>query len=170
MSKFISHNFNETNAIGQQGETIMIEQLVLSGYAVKDVRDVRDYQAKDIDLIATKGDRTLTFEMKTDTFMTTRHNFFFETVSNAEYDVVGCMFKTEADFLLYYPVGQQLMYCMNMPKYRAFAVAHKDQWRELRTHNQRPNGQTTTTVGWLIPVPQIIDQPWSQKVRFKQPD
>lgn len=68
--------------------------------AVIDVRDVVEYQNKDIDFIFEIDGKPVTVDVKTDRYKT--GNYYFETVSNTTTGSLGCFYGSEADFWAYY--------------------------------------------------------------------
>lgn len=104
--------FSESLTVGGLGESIMKQHLEHSAN-VKEVLDVShepEYQDKDIDFVVTLKNRKdpVTVEVKTDTYKS--GNFFFETVSNSGAQTQGCMYKSKADFILYYFLGYDKVY------------------------------------------------------------
>ena len=125
-----THDFNNSIVLGDQGEEIM-RQWLLSRPNVAKVESVASdpkYQHQDIDfLVTTTQNTTYTVEVKTDAYIT--GNIFFETLSNVEAKVPGCMYKTKADFLLYYFINPRYdkVYMIRMQDYRDwFKKAYKE--------------------------------------------
>ena len=97
------YNFDDSIKVGRMGEMIMEAHLktLPNVAAVEDVTEIPYYQKRDIDYRVTlKNGQKVTVEVKTDTYQS--GNFFFETQSNSNSKTKGCMYKTEADFILYY--------------------------------------------------------------------
>ena len=98
-----THDFQKSIEVGKYGETL-IEKYLKNHTKVSSVINVsgqKEYQDIDIDYVVHfKNGKQHTIELKTDTYNS--GNIFYETVSNKEYNVAGCMKKSKADFLFYY--------------------------------------------------------------------
>ena len=148
-----THVFSESIIVGNKGEEIVKRFLcgLKNVASITDVSSNAAYQKQDIDLIINFSDGTSsTAEIKTDTY--TSGNIFFETVSNLEANVPGCMYKTKADFLLYYFTKTKELYILDMPAYLKWFKANRSNFTEkkLKNINRRNNG-TYTSVGYTIP-------------------
>ena len=147
------YNFNNSINIGNAGEEI-VKKHIESLSNVNNITDVSGdskYQDLDIDLLIDFSDGTsCSVEIKTDTYNS--GNIFFETMSNLEANVLGCMYKTKADYLFYYFTETKELYIMSMSRYLAWFEANKNRFKEkkLRNVNRRNNG-FYTTVGYTIP-------------------
>ena len=147
------HDFKKSIVVGDYGEKIIKEYLQSNPriVEVEDVSNIPRYQNRDIDLIVQFDDgRAAAIEIKTDTY--TSGNIFFETMSNVEHNVVGCMYKTKADYLFYYFTETRELYILNMDKYRAWFEANKSHFKrkQFKNVNRQRNG-TYTSVGYTIP-------------------
>ena len=99
-----SYNFYSKNNYTQRGTKDIIDFLSES-YFVIDVQDEKDYQKKDIDLIAIdKKDihQTYTIEIKCDSYGKKSSNYFAETISNKNKNTLGCWLLTQSQFIAYY--------------------------------------------------------------------
>lgn len=91
-----------------------------------------------------------TIEIKTDRY--TSGNIFYETMSNKEYDVAGCMIKSKADFLFYYFTVTHELYIMKFNQYREWFNENIDNFNKKELKNiDRKRINTYTSVGYLIP-------------------
>ena len=148
-----THDFAQSIIVGAKGEEI-IKKYLASSKDVKDIKDVssiRTYQLQDIDLLITlQDDSSVSAEIKTDTY--TSGNIFFETMSNLEHNVAGCMYKTKADYLFYYFTQTKELYIMNMEAYRNWFEENKANFncKKLKNRNRKNDG-TYTSVGYTIP-------------------
>lgn len=148
-----THKFGNSLKIGDEGEKIVQEFLQNNPKVanIEDVSGVDEYRDRDIDLVVKFIDgKEATVEIKTDTY--TSGNIFFETVSNLEYSVPGCMYKTQADYLFYYFTKTKELYILQMGKYREWFEANKSHFTEkkLKNINRKEDG-TYTSIGYTIP-------------------
>ena len=147
------HNFKESILVGNNGEEIVKSYIsnLDNVESIEDVSEVKTYQNKDIDLIVKfVNGSTATVEIKTDTY--TSGNIFFETVSNFEFNIPGCMYKTEADYLFYYFTKTKELYIISMKDYRAWFESNKGRFTEKKLKNvNRKNNGTYTSIGYTIP-------------------
>lgn len=164
------YDFNKSLLMGQAGEAVVTYTLMRAGYRVTDVRDVAQYQDVDTDLLGVRDSQETTFEIKTDSYTANTGNIYFETVSNAEMDVPGCMLKTTADILLYYPEGLDYMLWIDMPTYREYIMSRQDKYREHSVQNYRRhyNG-TSTSIGLIVPASEIEAFDWCHRVPLAFP-
>lgn len=165
------YDFNKSLLMGQAGEAIVAYTLMRAGYRVTDVRDVAQYQDIDTDLLGVRDSKETTFEIKTDSYTAKTGNIYFETVSNAEMNVPGCMLKTTADVLLYYPEGADYMLWIDMPTYRDYIMSRQDTYREhtVRNYRRHYNG-TSTSVGLIVPASEIESFDWCHREPLAFPE
>ena len=57
-----------------------------------------------------KNGNVITVEAKADKVISS--NIFFETISNKEKNTLGCMLKTEADYIFYYFIAFKELYIL----------------------------------------------------------
>lgn len=147
------YEFNSSNKIGHQGE-LFIEEWLSNNPNVKQIEDVSGnvaYQKQDVDFLVTLQDGSqMSVEIKTDTYKT--GNMFFETISNEEYQTLGCLMKTKADFLFYYFPNYQggVLYIFKMQAFRNFIVNNLPHFRKQRVYNT-----THTSLGYIVPLSYI---------------
>ncbi len=148
-----THDFRQSIEVGKQGEILIMEYLennenVLN---VEDVSDNPTYQDSDIDFIVQFANgKTGTIEIKTDRY--TSGNIFYETISNKEHGVPGCMVKSKADFLFYYFTETRELYIINFNQYRKWFDENINRFnrKELKNIDRKRTG-TYTSVGYTIP-------------------
>lgn len=149
----VIHNFASSVKIGEAGEAIIYNYLseMEDIVEIKDVRKDKLYQKKDIDyILVMKDGKERTVELKTDTYVSP--NIFFETMSANETGSVGCMYKTEAQWLLYYFIKTGELYVLKMPEYREWVDEHIHQFQKRKIGNYtRSKGKTYTSEGRLVP-------------------
>ena len=84
-------------------------------------------------------------------------NFFFETVSNESKGTTGCFLYTRAEWLFYYFVEVQTLYCLPMYSVRPWFEENMDRFRERRTSTPVAEGQEHyVTVGRLVPIQTVL--------------
>ena len=113
------YEFKKSLNVGNAGEE-KIKQFLLSLSnieSVKSVQNIKKYQDEDIDFIVTfKNKKQYTVEVKTDTY--TSGNLYYETVSCAEKNTLGCLEKTKADFIFYYFAKYDRLYILKTNSFR----------------------------------------------------
>lgn len=148
-----THDFRESIKVGQKGEEL-IKNYLRQNTKIQDIQDVSNnptYQKDDIDLVVTfTNGKTGTIEVKTDRY--TSGNIFYETVSNKEYGVPGCMVKSKADFLFYYFTETRELYIMDFAKYKNWFDNNIHNFRKKELKNiDRKRTSTYTSIGYTIP-------------------
>lgn len=147
------HEFNKSIKIGEYGEEL-IKEYLKNNYRVKsfeDVSHIERYQNRDIDLIVNFIDGTAcAVEIKTDTY--TSGNIFYETMSNIEHNVAGCMVISKADYLFYYFTETRELYILDFDKYRMWFKENKHNFcRKLLKNKNKAGTGTYTSEGYTIP-------------------
>lgn len=147
-----THDFNKSIIVGNAGERTVINFLK-NRENVKSIREVQElkvFRDKDIDLIVElKDNRNYSVEIKTDTYNS--GNIFYETMSSVETESLGCMEKTEADYLFYYFVYTKELYILDMKKYRNWFYVNKSNFQLKILKNKRFDASTYTSMGYTIP-------------------
>lgn len=148
-----THDFKKSIVVGAEGETL-IKNWLHQNPKVTDVVDVSEdkkYQNQDIDFVVHTSDGgSFTVELKTDTY--TSGNIFFETMSNVEHNVKGCMYKSQADFLLYYFTETRELYMLRLEEYRKWFEENISHFKKkaFRNVNRKRDGYYTSE-GYTIP-------------------
>lgn len=149
-----THNFNDSIQVGKDGEKTV--RRYLEGRPnvrqYEDVSNDEEYQGKDIDgLLHMLGGHVRKIEIKTDTYTT--GNIFYETKSCVEFDTLGCMEKTEAEYLYYYLPNFSVMYIIKMEKYRKWFRLHRHMFAFKTFKNVKKSGNGTYhSAGYCIPM------------------
>ena len=139
-----------------------VEEIVawLKGFnetvAVRNVEADAEFQKIDVDLIWVTQKREYKIEIKADQWHNTG-NFFFETHSNKEKNTPGCFLYTEADFVFYYFIVPQTLYCLPMPRTREWFQSKMHKFKE-RSTTTPVYSETYTTVGRLVPIDKVMKQ------------
>ena len=132
------YDFSGRDKLGKIGEAVCQEYLKTWSCVknIENVRNNKDYQKKDIDIVMTlKDEQVVTVEVKTDSYIS--GNMFYETISDDVKNEVGCFEKTEADFIFYYFINPQYRkaYVFNTEYLRDWVHKHKDEFTLKRVFN-----------------------------------
>ena len=148
-----THDFVNSIKVGEFGEQIIKKYLLQKDNIlhITDVSKIPDFQKQDIDLVVDfRNGKRATIEIKTDTY--TSGNIFYETLSNKEYNVPGCMEKSSADFLFYYFTKTNELYIINFRKYREWFHQNISLFSKKEFYNMdRSRTGKYTSVGYTIP-------------------
>ena len=126
------HDFKKSLVVGEMGEEMILDYLQKSPSISKiiDVRSEKLYQKMDVDLVVvTEEGQELKLETKTDSYKS--GNIFYEWTSAVETGSIGCMEKTQADYLFYYFINLQTMYIFEMDRYRDWFNENKEMFDYL---------------------------------------
>lgn len=152
------HNFNKSYIHGKNGEDV-VKRWFLTWQNVEKYEDVSDnpeFQQIDIDgIVWLKNGTHRTVEIKTDSYTT--GNLFYETQSCVEMNTIGCMERTDAQYLYYYLTGLKCMYSLDMNAYRDWAltehVAHPNILKDKQLENDSKNGTSIHhSAGFIVPI------------------
>lgn len=113
------YEFSKSLVVGEIGERVVENYLsqLENVSKVESVRDVREYQKKDIDFIVyMKNGRKFSVEVKSDSYKS--GNLYYETKSCIELNTKGCFEKAEADFIFYYFFNLGKLYMLKTNKFR----------------------------------------------------
>ena len=92
----------------------------------------------------------LKIEIKTDNYNSP--NIFFETLSCVETNSLGCMRKTQADFIFYYFLKTKELYILRAKPLNAWFDKNIDKFSKKSFRNKRFNGvDLYTSEGYTIP-------------------
>lgn len=148
------HDFNKSINVGNRGEEI-IKSYLENNPNIAEVIDVskdKRYQDEDIDFIVRlKSGELIPIELKTDTCDNTG-NIFYETMSNIEYNVPGCMIKSKAKCLFYYFINTKVLYIIAFKRYKEWVEENCKKFTEKKIKNiNRKNNGIAYSAGLLIP-------------------
>ena len=113
-------SFAEDLSFGREGEAVVRNLLESSGNfeSIIDCSNDKYFQQKDIDVLALANDGHIAkYEVKTDRKAHETGNIVFEIKTNGN---IGCLAKTEADFVMYYIEGNDRVYCFNAEQMRRY--------------------------------------------------
>ena len=168
------HDFKTSNELGKIGEAIAKKYFdqsnKISSYL--DVTEDDIYQKKDIDFILNmKNGKVITVEAKADKVPSS--NIFFETISNKEKNTLGCMLKTEADYVFYYFLAYKELYILKRKQYVNWVKKEKlylpgCDYKEF--YNRATDAETGltylyTTGGYIIPKKYIIEKDFCKIIK-----
>lgn len=103
-------SFNEDLQDGKKAEELVRFKLSQTGKFVEiwDCSDDEYFQSKDIDILALKQDGKIAkIEVKADRQAHRTGNLAYEKTTSGN---IGCFAKTEADYIMYYTVGNGSLY------------------------------------------------------------
>ena len=169
-----TYNFKISNQLGKFGELIAKKYFdqsnKISSYL--DVTDDDIYREKDIDFILNmKNGNVITVEAKADKVPSS--NIFFETISDIEKNTLGCMYKTEADYIFYYFIAFKELYILKRKQYVDWVKKEKlylpgCDYKEF--YNRATNAETGltylyTTGGYIIPKKYIVGKDFCKIIK-----
>lgn len=143
------YKFKNSIELGKQGEDVIINYSTKQTdiIEIKDVRENKIYQNADIDIIIKTMFDNYSVEIKTDSYDT--GNIYYETMSSLENNSIGCMEKTEADYIYYYFINTNELYILDREKYVKWFHDNAFQFKKSQVLNKTKNG-IYTSEGYLI--------------------
>lgn len=148
-------SFAEDLSFGREGEVIVRNLLESSGNLeqVIDCSNDKYFQEKDIDLlgIATDG-HIAKYEVKTDRMAHETGNIAFEIKTSGN---IGCLAKTEADYIMYYIEGNGKLYCFNAEQMRRYLERHR-----FKLYRMGDNAE-----GYLLNINQLLRDGQMKRIR-----
>lgn len=127
------YEFKKSLDIGELGEDI-IEKYLKSLNNVKkieSVKEIKKYQEEDIDfLVYLNEGKKVSIEVKCDSYKS--GNLYYETKSCVEFNTIGCLEKTKADYIFYYFLNLNVLYIFKTEKFRAWVR------KEIKQYNKNP--------------------------------
>lgn len=139
-------SFAEDLSFGREGEAIVRNLLESSGNfdAVWDCSVDKYFQERDIDLLGIASDGHIAkYEVKTDRMAHETGNLVFEVKTSGN---VGCLAKTEADYVMYYVEGNDKVFCFNAEQMR----------RYLKRNNFKLYRMGDNAEGYLLNINQLL--------------
>ena len=117
-----------------------------------------------------KNGNVITVEAKADKVPSS--NIFFETISDIEKNTLGCMYKTEADYVFYYFIAFKELYILKREPYvNWFKKEHLYLWgcrpKKVRNEAYDSNGflYYYWTYGYIIPKIHIIEKDFCKIIK-----
>lgn len=147
------YTFTAQNKVGEVAESRM--EIWLGNQPVtlwvRNVTKDPQYQKRDVDLVWGHRRGETELEVKGDRYPS--KNFFFETVSNTNLQSPGCFMYTEAQFIAYHFVREDLFYVLPTLRTRLWFKKNIDSFQQREVRNK-----TYTTLGYLVPVNMVLSQ------------
>lgn len=147
-----TYSFKDKNNATKKTEELIATWYRDNGYTVIDVSNDKEYQQKDIDLIAYyNNDKTIQtkLEIKSDSYEST--NYFAEVISNTSKNSLGCWLKTEADLLLYYFEKRHEVHVIPVKEAQQYVLDNYDRLKSVLVGTKADNGKVLYyTEGKLI--------------------
>lgn len=150
-----SYSMKDASKTGDKGTDIVIDWLskCRETLLIENVENVAYYQKQDIDLIWTytssEGMNKRSIEIKTDTYFHTG-NYFFETISNMTRNTVGCFLYSEADYMFYYFLNNEL-HIMNLPEVRKWFIENQHRFEKKTTATRIGGVVAYYSLGHIVP-------------------
>ena len=148
------YDFKSCDKLGRIGEAVA-ESYFNSLDTVKisySVRNQKEFQAKDIDLIVEREDsNTYSVEVKTDSYIS--GNMFYETYSDVMEKKLGCLEISEADYLFYYFINPSFRsaYIFDIKELRNWVNEHKVEYKPKRVLNKG-----FISEGYALPLERLV--------------
>lgn len=128
------YEFKKSLDVGELGENIVEKYLknLDNVKKIESVKDIKRYQEDDIDfLVYLNGGEKVSIEVKCDSYKS--GNLYYETKSCVEFNTIGCLEKTKADYIFYYFLNLNVLYIFKTKKFRSWVR------KEIIQYNQNPN-------------------------------
>ena len=115
------YEFKKSLDIGELGENIVEKYLnsLNNVKKIESVKEIKKYQEEDIDfLVYLNEGKKVSIEVKCDSYKS--GNLYYETKSCVEFDTIGCLEKTKADYIFYYFLNLNVLYIFKTKKFRSW--------------------------------------------------
>jgi hypothetical protein len=143
------HIFSKDNEVGKIGEQIFKEYLDNKGITYRDVSDDAEYQKIDVDFVVNGHSGDVLVEVKNDTKIAYTGNIFYESISNVDYNTIGCFENTKADWIVICSEPNNTFYIVNAKFLKEYVGKNKNGLRYIA----RVFG--SNSAGYLIPTSKI---------------
>ena len=142
-----------TFSYGKGGEESIMNYFKRFGYVVCDKSDDAFYREKDIDMVISKGDKSYSVEVKTDTRAKTTGNIIVERMmERVQGTRRGWFYFCEADILCYYLENAQKAYFLDWCKIKALILSGK----AVNCRFINPIDPNCIGYGWLLSIEQLL--------------
>lgn len=153
--------FWDDNDYTQEG-TKEILNYFFNRFIFQDLQDDKEFQEKDIDFRfinnQNKDDIRLV-EIKCDSYIS--GNIFIETISNNSKGTLGCILKTESDYLFYYFRRWGRLYIFKTEPLKQWTLKNEDKNRFKISHPVTHNRYENTLyygTGMVVPLDTLINE------------
>lgn len=152
-------SFTQALAAGRVGEQLTIRYLTAIGYEIEDVSKNKEYFAKDIDLIARKGNESMAVEVKTCSKLSQYGNVIIETLTNVAAGKDGWFITSKASHIFFVCPVTKTIHCVRLDELRQLFKEKKKQYRRLITHQKECGKYYKEGEIYLIPVDDLKTLP-----------
>lgn len=144
-----TNNIIDSFKIGSDAEAIVSEWMIQKGWVLNDVRKDKVYQAKDIDYLVLHNKYSTSVDVKSDKRFDTG-NYFIETFSNVEKNIIGWGYGSQAEYIIvYYPTGCEL-HLIDMYALKTWLVANAGKYRTITNATRREDGTMYHSKGIVV--------------------
>lgn len=160
------YDFYECDQLAIIGEEKTAKILSKKGFTnIRNVRKDKKYQQQDIDILAIFKGAEYRIEVKAD--KTKYKNIFYEVISNDVKNTIGCMRKTNADYLVYYFIlpSRNIAYVFNVQDFRLWAELYI---KEKNLVLKPAKNKHYKSWGYLIPISEIIGKSFVKVWDYKK--
>ena len=115
------YEFKKSLDVGELGENIIEKYLnnLKNVKRIESVKEMKKYQEDDIDfLVYLNGGKKVSIEVKCDSYKS--GNLYYETKSCVEFNTLGCLEKTKADYIFYYFLNLNTLYIFKTEQFRSW--------------------------------------------------
>lgn len=151
--------WHECNKVGNKGEELFKDAMQARGHKVFDVRDIKEYQKKDIDYLVQKRNtnKKYSFEIKSDSRMWETGNFVVEKWENLNKSK-GWFYKCKARFLVICDVEREILYMFKFSLLRDYVAEYGDELRLITYREQSYDNSNNycTRQYWLVNMDKFI--------------
>lgn len=153
--------------VGERGVRRVAQYLRSHGYEVEDVAEDKDFQSQDIDLRVRgqRKQRWRTVEVKTDTYES--GNVFLELKSST--GTPGCVFKSRAQWWLYYLPALGVLLFINLPKLQLWLMENEWRYERKEVGSRRGRGKWSVE-GIALPWTELVSEGLAAKVKLEDTD
>lgn len=149
------YDFKSKNEYSKEAVRLITHYLKRKGHRVLDVQNHHLCQKKDIDLVTYYQNQLETLEIKSDQYTT--GNFFFETVSNAGLNRLGCFMYTESDYIYYYFSEWDKLYILPTKDTRNWFIQVMNTYREIEVRTSvNPQQDYYHSYGRIVPIQDVL--------------
>lgn len=154
-------NFYDDNDFTQKGTNEILEYFS-DRFDFVDLQYEKEWQEKDVDFqFDSKKDiwDSRLVEIKCDSYVS--GNIFIETVSNNNKGTLGCILKTESDYLFYYFTQWKRLYIFKTKALQKWTLENKDKNRFRVSHpvtHDRYGNTMYYGTGMIVPLNTLIKE------------
>ena len=152
-----TNNIIESFKIGADSEEIVFEWMLQKNWKMTDVRKDKIYQIKDIDYLVRVDNFSTSVDVKSDKRFETG-NYFIETFSSVEKNIIGWGFGSQAEYIIvYYPTVCEL-HLIDMYALKTWLVANAGKYRTITNATRREDGTMYHSQGIVVNRQKLMDE------------